>query len=203
MLHYETIEPTTLGLLKQLQDIPLLSKTRLVGGTSLALQIGHRKSIDIDLFGKIECEQYELVDALSDLGQLSILKESKNIHVYQLNGVKLDIVNYKYPWIKPIVIEDNLRLADIKDIAAMKITAIIGRGTKKDFIDLAFLLDILSLDEILISYETKYPEASRFLAMKSMAYFDDAEAEPMPYMLKEKSWDDIKEKILRKMYQSN
>ena len=125
MLHYETIEPTTLGLLKQLQDIPLLSKTRLVGGTSLALQIGHRKSIDIDLFGKIECEQYELVDALSDLGQLSILKESKNIHVYQLNGVKLDIVNYKYPWIKPIVIEDNLRLADIKDIAAMKITAII------------------------------------------------------------------------------
>ena len=203
MLYYNTIEPTTLGLLKQLQDIPLLSKTRLVGGTSLALQIGHRKSIDIDLFGKIECEQYELVDALSDLGQLSILKESKNIHVYQLNGVKLDIVNYKYPWIKPIVIEDNLRLADIKDIAAMKITAIISRGTKKDFIDLAFLLDILSLDEILSSYETKYPEASRFLAMKSMAYFDDAEAEPMPYMLKEKSWDDIKEKILRKMYQSN
>lgn len=94
MLHYETIEPTTLGLLKQLQDIPLLSKTRLVGGTSLALQIGHLKSID--LFGEIECEQYELVDALSDLGQLSILKESKNIHVYQLNGVKLDIVNYKY-----------------------------------------------------------------------------------------------------------
>lgn len=197
MLHYETIKPTTLGLLKQLQDIPLLSNTRLVGGTSLALQIGHRKSIDIDLFGEIKCEQYELVDSLSNLGQLTILNESKNIHVYQLNGIKLDIVNYKYPWIKPIVIEDNLKLANIEDIAAMKITAIIGRGTKKDFIDLAFLLDIFSLDEILSFYEVKYPEASRFMAMKSITYFDDAEAEPMPNMLKEKSWSDIKKKILK------
>ena len=199
MLHYNTIEPATLELLRQLQDIPFLSNTRLVGGTSLALQIGHRKSIDIDLFGEIDCEQYELVDALSDLGKLTILKESKNIHVYQLNEVKLDIVNYKYPWIKPIVIENNLRLANIEDIAAMKITAIIGRGTKKDFIDLAFLLDIFSLDEILNLYEKKYPEASRFMALKSITYFDDAETEPMPYMLEEKSWNDIKEKILKEI----
>lgn len=102
-----------------------------------------------------------------------------------------------------MIVEDNLRLANMEDVAAMKITAIIGGGTKKDFIDLAFLLDYFSLDEILNFYEKKYPEASRFMAMKSVAYFDDAEVEPMPYMLKEKSWDDIKEKILRKMYQSN
>ncbi len=199
MLHYETVEPATLGLLRQLQDIPFLSNTRLVGGTSLALQIGHRQSIDIDLFGELECEQYELVDALSDLGKLIVLKESKNIHVYQLNGVKLDIVNYKYPWIKPMIVEDNLRLADMEDIAAMKITAIIGRGTKKDFIDLAFLLDYFSLDEMLNFYEKKYPEASRFMAMKSITYFDDAEHEPMPYMLKEKSWDNIKDRILKEI----
>ena len=94
MLHYETIEPATLELLKRLQEIPLLSKTRLVGGTSLALQIGHRKSIDIDLFGEVDCEQYELVDSLSEIGKLTIIKESRNIHVYQLDGVKVDIVNY-------------------------------------------------------------------------------------------------------------
>lgn len=199
MLHYSTVEPTTLGLLRQLQDIPLLSNTRLVGGTSLALQIGHRKSIDIDLFGEVNCEQYELVDALSDLGELTIIKESKNIHVYQLNGVKLDIVNYKYPWIKPMLVDDDIRLADMEDIAAMKITAIIGRGTKKDFIDLAFLLDIFSLDEILNFYEKKYPEASRFMAMKSIAYFDDAENDPMPYMLNNITWDNIKERILKEI----
>ncbi len=199
MLHYTTIDSATLELLKKLQDIEILSQTRLVGGTSLALQIGHRKSIDIDLFGEIDCEQYELVDALSDLGSLTILKETQNIHVYQLNGVKLDIVNYKYPWIGPPFIEDNLKLATLEDIAAMKIAAIIGRGTKKDFIDLAFLLDIFSLDEILNFYEKKYSESSRFMAMKSITYFDDAEIEPMPYMLKNKSWKEIKKRILKEI----
>ena len=148
MLHYEAIEPATLELLKRLQEIPLLSKTRLVGGTSLALQIGHRKSIDIDLFGEITCEHYELVDELSDLGDLKILKESKNIHVYQLNGVKLDI---------------------------------------------------FSLDEILGFYEMKYSEASRFMAIKSLVYFDDAERDPLPFMIKEKSWKDVKNRILREI----
>ena len=81
----------------------------------------------------------------------------------------------------------------------MKITALIGRGTKKDFIDLAFLLDIFSLNEIFNFYEKKYPEASRFMAMKSIAYFDDAEQEPMPFMLKEKSWNDIKKQILKEI----
>ena len=187
MLYYNTIEPTTLELLRQLQNITILSKTQLVGGTSLALQIGHRKSIDIDLFGEIDCEQYDLVEALSDLGSLTIVKESKNIHVYQLNGVKLDIVSYKYPWIKSPFIEDNIRLATLEDIAAMKISAIIGRGTKKDFIDVAFLLENFSLKEILGFYENKYSESSLFMAIKSLTYFDDAENEPMPYMLKNKS----------------
>ena len=199
MLHYTTIEPTTLELLKNLQDIEFLSKTRLVGGTSLALQIGHRKSIDIDLFGEIDCEQYDLIEALSDLGSLTVIKESKNIHVYQLNEVKLDIVNYKYPWIKSPFIEDNIRLATLEDIAAIKISAIIGRGTKKDFIDLEFLLDIFSLDDILNFYEKKYSESSRFMAMKSITYFEDAEYEPMPYMLKDKSWSEIKERILKEV----
>lgn len=199
MLHLETIEPTTLELLKKLQKNPLLKNTRLVGGTALALQIGHRKSIDIDLFGEINCDQYELVKSLTDIGQLTTIKESSNIHIYQLNGVKLDIVNYKYSWIKPEIVDDNIILADLEDIAAMKITAIIGRGTKKDFIDLAFLLDIFSLEEILCFYEKKYPEASRFMAIKSISYFNDAENDPMPLMIKKISWENIKEKIQDKI----
>lgn len=199
MLHLETIEPTTLELLKKLQKNPLLKNTRLVGGTALALQIGHRKSIDIDLFGEINCDQYELVESLTDIGQLKTIKESPNIHIYQLNGVKLDIVNYKYSWIKPERVDDNIILADLEDIAAMKTTAIIGRGTKKDFIDMAFLLDFFSLEDILCFYEKKYPEASRFIAMKSITYFDDAEDDPMPLMIKKISWENIKEKIQDKI----
>lgn len=81
----------------------------------------------------------------------------------------------------------------------MKISAIIGRGTKKDFIDIAFLLENFSLKEILGFYENKYSESSLFMAIKSLTYFDDAENEPMPHMLKNKSWSEIKERILKEV----
>ena len=93
----------------------------------------------------------------------------------------------------------GIRMAGIKDIAAMKVTAVIGRGTKKDFIDISFLLHHLSLNEILDFYSTKYDDGSVFMAMKSLVYFDDAEKEPMPDMLINKSWEQVKEYILSKI----
>jgi hypothetical protein len=88
-------------------------------------------------------------------------------------------VNYKYPWLDNAVTEDGIVLAGIRDIAAMKIAAIIGRGTKKDFIDIAFLLQKFSLKEILDFYSLKYNDGSVFMALKSLAYFEDAESEIM------------------------
>jgi len=89
----------------------------------------------------------------------------------------------------------DTRLAGVEDIAAMKITAAIGRGTKKYFIDIAHLLDIYPLSEILGFYENKYPNASTFMALKSLLYFEDAEADAMPVMLSTITWDQTKEKI--------
>ena len=109
------------------------------------------------------------------------------------------IVNYKYPWLDDVVLEQGLRLASVSDIAAMKITAIIGRGTKKDFIDIAFLLHHFSLEEILHFYAAKYNDSSVFMAMKSLAYFDDAEADPMPDMFVNQSWQQVKAHILSKI----
>lgn len=86
-------------------------------------------------------------------------------------------------------------LASIKDIAAMKITAIIGRGTKKDFIDIYFLLQQFSLSEILDLYLQKYPDGSLFIALKSLSFFDDAENDPMPIMFENISWGDVKQGI--------
>lgn len=192
MLHYETIEHNTLELLKRLQSLPCLKNTRLVGGTSLALQIGHRKSVDLDLFGNIECDIDELKEAICSCGTTTVLKDSTNIHIYTVNGVKVDIVNYKYPWLEDAYIEYGVVLAKLPDIASMKVNAVIGRGTRKDFIDLAHLMKVYSLSQILNFYFRKYPEASMFLAAKSMAYFADAEEDPMPYMFTEETWDDIK-----------
>lgn len=86
------------------------------------------------------------------LGTLTILNDSKNIHIYVLNEVKIDIVNYTYPWLDDVVYKDGIRLASPRDIAAMKITAIEGRGTKKDFVDIYFLLKKYSLKNLLDFY---------------------------------------------------
>ena len=199
MLYLETVESSTLELLKKLQRLPVLEQTRLVGGTALALQLGHRKSIDLDFFGTIDCEAEYLRESIAGIASLTILKESPHIHIYIVDGIKVDIVNYKYPWLDDVVLEQGLRLASVSDIAAMKITAIIGRGTKKDFIDIAFLLHHFSVEEILHFYAAKYNDSSVFMAMKSLAYFDDAEADPMPDMFVNQSWQQVKAYILSKI----
>ena len=199
MLYLETVESSSLELLKKLQRLPVLEQTRLVGGTALALQLGHRKSIDLDFFGTVDCEAEYLRESIAGIASLTILKESSHIHIYIVDGIKVDIVNYKYPWLDDVVLEQGLRLASVSDIAAMKITAIIGRGTKKDFIDIAFLLHHFSLEEILHFYAAKYNDSSVFMAMKSLAYFDDAEADPMPDMFVNQSWQQVKAYILSKI----
>ena len=199
MLYLETVESSTLELLKKLQRLPVLEQTRLVGGTALALQLGHRKSIDLDFFGTVDCEAEYLRESIAGIASLTILKESPHIHIYIVDGINVDIVNYKYPWLDDVVLEQGLRLASVSDIAAMKITAIIGRGTKKDFIDIAFLLHHFSLEEILHFYAAKYNDSSVFMAMKSLAYFDDAEADPMPDMFVNQSWQQVKAYILSKI----
>lgn len=195
MLHYETIDSATLELLKQLQSIQLFEQLRLVGGTALALQLGHRKSIDLDLFGNIDSDVLEINNVLSRLGNITQLRDSTNIHIYRVNGIKVDIVNYTYPWLSRILQFDELRIATYEDIAAMKIAAITGRGTKKDFIDLYFLLKEFGLDKMLNLYQRKYKDGSVFMALKSLVYFDDAEKDEMPNMLVNVDWREVKEAI--------
>lgn len=197
MLFLETVEPATLGLLRELQESALLKDCRLVGGTSLALQIGHRKSVDLDFFGHVDATPEELEDELRQYGDLQVRKNSGNIHLFVLNGIHIDVVNFPFPWQKEIVAEDGLRLAHIEDIAAMIITAVIGRGTKKDFVDIATLLETYSLKQILSFYEAKYPNASSFMALKSLSYFEDAEIQPMPYMFSDLSWEETKMRVLQ------
>ena len=195
MLHYETVDEGTLGLLKQLQSLDILSEMRLVGGTSLALQIGHRKSIDIDLFGILNVEFDILIDELKTLGEVVLLKNSKNIHSLLINDIKVDIVNYNYKWLKNKMTIDNIYFATIEDIAAMKLNAIMGRGSKKDFIDLYFILKNYTLTTLMDFYSKKYHDGSIFLVLKSLAYFDDADEQEMPFMFHNTSWQTMKNNI--------
>ena len=192
MLQYKTIYPATLQLLKELQSLDLLKECRLVGGTALALQLGHRRSVDLDIFGAVPESSDDIQDVLRENHKVTIVKESQNIHIYLIDDINVDIVNYKYDWIDTPVEEDGVCLAGVKDIAAMKIAAIIGRGTKKDFIDMYFLLRQYSLKEILDLYLQKYPDGSLFIALKSLSYFEDAESNPMPAMFEDVKWPEVK-----------
>ena len=196
MLSLQTVLPDTLELLRILMQIPELEGMRLVGGTSLALQYGHRRSVDLDFFGVATEDVDELTDALKEqIEQVVLGGHSKRIKAYFLNGVKVDFVNYSYAWIDNPIIEEGLRLASPKDIAAMKVNAVIGRGTKKDFIDIFYLLKYFSFSELMQLYLQKYPDGSEYRALLSMAYFGDTDDQPMPYMFEEVEWEFIKQRI--------
>ena len=197
MLSYQTIEPHTLELLRQLMKEPLLAGTRLVGGTSLALQYGHRSSVDLDLFGQIECPPETLLDSLKQKGEVQVFSQRDKIRCYAIDDVRVDIVSYDYPWIDEAVTEDGLRLASPVDIAAMKIYAIENRGSRKDFIDIFFLLKRYSLAEILSFYRRKFPEHSEFVALRSLTYFEDAETYAMPVMFADMNWEELKHSIIQ------
>jgi len=173
----------------------LFAPLRLVGGTALALQYGHRQSIDLDLFGPVQFDSIEIRQLLSQIGKLTVIKEISNVKIYFLDDIKVDFVNYAYPWIDDIVVEEGIRLASDKDIAAMKVNAIAGRGLKKDFIDLYFLLKHYTLQEILDFYCRKYSESSIFRALLSLSYFDDADPQMMPVMFENADWQHIKKCI--------
>lgn len=197
MLFLNTIEPKTLALLKRLLALPVLSETRLVGGTALALQLGHRISVDLDIFGKWNYSE-DMLGEFSAIGQAE--KESGTpdgkMAFFYIDDVKIDCVAYDmYEWLEPPVEEDGIRLAGIKDIAAMKVNAITNRGSRKDFVDIARLLDDYSLVDIFAWYRKKYPTANPALAMRSMSYFVDAETMPMPKMLIPFDWEETKDRI--------
>jgi predicted nucleotidyltransferase component of viral defense system len=169
----------------------------LVGGTALSLQIGHRVSIDIDLFGNCVLDEIIIGEILSNYGETQNLKKSKRIQIFSVLGIKVDFVDYQYKLLSEPVIAEGIRIASLKDIAAMKLNAICGRGSKKDFIDLYFLLKFFSLDEIVGFYLEKYHDGSEFLVRKSLTYFEDADKDEMPLMLTEVSWKEIKDTILK------
>lgn len=204
MLYYETIAPTALELLIQLQSIQGLNHTRLVGGTSLALQIGHRMSVDLDLFAHDLQEDFlSIITGIKKKGlKIEIRKQSTNMLISMINNIKVDIVNYPYSWLENEIHYDNITLATKKDIAAMKLSAITNRGTKKDFIDLYYLLKTYSLEQMLSFYAEKYTDSSQFMVLKSLSYFDDADLEAPPVIFdKSITWESVKFTIIDKVKQ--
>jgi predicted nucleotidyltransferase component of viral defense system len=197
MLRTETVADDTLELLKQLQQKDYLQDFILVGGTALSLQIGHRISVDLDMFTSVDFDPKELKMTLEeDFSNFRVELERPNTLITTINDVKVDFIRFKYGFAYPIIEFEKVRLANIKDIASMKLDAISGRGKKKDFFDLYFLFQHFTLKELLDLYKVKYPNVSVFHVIKSMNYFEEAESDLNPIILdKNITWAKVKKRV--------
>jgi predicted nucleotidyltransferase component of viral defense system len=177
---------------------PYLSPFVLVGGTALALQIGHRISIDLDLFCVQDFDTEELLPNLLNDYALTVSVKMPQTLICSIEQIKVDFIRFKYPFIRPIKHEQGIRMLSLEDIAPMKLDAITGRGSKKDFFDLYFLLQRYSLLNLLELYQEKYPHQTLFHVVKSLTYFEDAEQMPDPITLDRKvSWGKVKKGIVQ------
>jgi len=152
-----------------------LSDFLLAGGTNLALQIGHRRSVDLDLFS------YKSFDALKLQKHFHENYNFVPLRVFEVNtvtgfidSIKVDTIAHIYPVLNPPLIEDEIKLYSLQDIACMKLLAISDNGTRlKDFVDVAFLSTKMSLIEMLMCYQKKYDRPNFYHAVKGLSYFGD------------------------------
>ena len=197
MLRKETVSESALELLKTLMEDEFLENFFLVGGTALALQIGHRISIDFDLFTLTPFDEKEMLSSLEERYQFQMDFLSRNTLKGSIRGIKVDLITHKYPLVKPLIEIEHIRIAASEDIAAMKLNAITGNGTRlKDFIDIAYLSSSLTLSRMIDAYEEKYATRNPAMVIKALDYYNDINFNEPIEMLKEKyKWEDIKKRL--------
>jgi hypothetical protein len=174
MLFKETVHEGTLDLIRRLMDDEHLNDFYLVGGTALSLMLGHRISIDVDLFTAVGFSGTRIADHLSKNYDTEIKTARDNYITGYINDVRFDMLSHQYRHVNPIVNLDGIRMSSLEDIAAMKINAIAGSGTRiKDFVDIYYLLREISYEQIMEAYSTKYPNTNVKQARMSLVHFND------------------------------
>ncbi len=200
MLHKDKniISPETFKLTQELQALPELQNFYLVGGTALALQLGHRNSVDIDLFIDKTYEAEALFNFLKSKYDYKPIYIGTQTIIGIINNIKVDFISHPYKIIKPIIKEENISMMSLEDICAMKLHAITNSGQRlKDFIDIYFLLEHFSFSQMLGFYHEKYPMMNEVIPLRAITFFDeiDPQIDP-PKLLKPLSLEKIKKRIV-------
>lgn len=198
MLYKETIEPKTLELLIDLQKEPLLSTFNLVGGTALALHLGHRKSIDLDFFTSESFDLEEVKMMLIKKYDFKVSYSRSQTLKGFINGVKVDFIKFDYPHLHNCDIIDEVRIESIPDIIAMKLLSITDNGSRiKDFIDIAYLSSWFSLEQMLQFFIRKITNSNIMMPIKALTYFDDIDFNESIVMLNNNfDWDKIANRLI-------
>jgi len=198
----KTLHPKTKSLLEKISDFANKKNFYLAGGTALALQLGHRVSVDLDFFSEKEIDTKLLIRDLKNFSfEFHVQNENLGTLDLVINDVKVSFLEYKYPLLEDFVEFENVRMASILDIACMKVTAISSRGSKKDFYDIWMILEKYSLADIFKAIEKKYEGVnySTMHLLKSLTYFQDAQDDPDPVLLVDTDWNKVKEDIVKKV----
>jgi hypothetical protein len=176
MLQTESVRKPLWDLLRDLQKSDIFKNYFLVGGTALALQLGHRVSDDIDLFTRDDIDKDEILDFLNKEynGKYQINNMQKMIFQISINDIKVDLVKYDYNSIEEVKTNEGIKYLGKKDISAMKLMAIANRGDQaKDFIDIYYLLKEISLNDMFDYYKQKFNQKDISIIKRSLVYFDD------------------------------
>lgn len=182
-----------LGLLSH---VPEARTFYLAGGTALALHLGHRYSRDFDLFRSKEFRPQDLLNHIKEVGEIELLQEAAGTLTVALRGVPTSFFHYHYPLLRPLHETPwSIGLAHADDIAAMKLAALAGRGSRKDFVDLYFYCrEGARLEDVFALFQEKYRglTVDSYHLLRSLTFFEDAEAEAMPDLIQGGSWEEIK-----------
>jgi len=193
-----TTTPACHHALAYLRQQSFISEFYLAGGTALALQIGHRVSTDLDWFSTncrlLVPEREAIRWTLDASGQFVVASEQDGMLFTRLFDADVSFIHQPHPLLEPTVMYQGIQLASPTDIGLMKLAAINSRGTRRDFVDLYSLREIVTLDRLLELAPVKYADRPSFLpiAARALAYFEDAEPQPMPRLLMPVKWADVR-----------
>ncbi len=199
-LHEEVLSSQTARVFECLGGSPSLKGLYLAGGTGLALQLGHRVSADLDLFTERPWSWEGLSPGLSVCGRLIVDRQEPGTFVGAVSGVRVSVFHYPYVLLEePVETRFQIPVARLRDIGCMKLVAVAQRGSKKDFIDIYHLGRAgMTVRELMTALNQKMPgvEHNPIHILRSLAYFEDAEAEPDPEMLVGYEWGIVREYCL-------
>ena len=200
-LFWHTITEGMRFVMSEFTQSDLGNRFYLAGGTALSLQIGHRRSVDLDFFSPSEDIpgiRPQLENELAHFGA-TLADSSWGNLVYLVKNVRVGFYGYGYPLVAPLIETKEVRLASIEDIALMKMDAILSRATRKDFYDLYFICQSIPLRQIFDKASKKYPSVRDFEAqtVKRLVYFENAENESELSLLDNVTWQTVKEFFIK------
>jgi hypothetical protein len=189
-----TLSSNSLKFIKKMQSDSLPAGSYLGGGTAIALQIGHRRSMDLDFFTPTPFNENQWQQKLENEIGFSLIQKDWQTLVGSVKDVKFSLFYYKHALIDKTKDFYNIKLASLEDLSAMKLDTVISRGTMRDLIDIYFLAQRFSLSKMYEFYNRKFGnfEDRELMIKKALIYFEDAEKDETPDMLIPFDWNELK-----------